>query len=326
MGTGLRTVWGSRPVWLARAWALLWLSGCAPAIAAGAGAGVEGSLETLNEKPNQVLLAEIATSPDMQAAVTDIGESLTHGIVNALQDEIGEVAAGDGGDALAAGVGDHTESIIRERVAPGVAEVVARSVEASLATASSEEGLEHTRTIAASAAQAAVRGMTAALAEGIREDIVPALSESDGGLSPMATRLLSDEEFKQAVGALAHEVSREIVLGSEGALDKIQREQDPGSDGNWISNLGAGLTASWAVLVAFVAALAIGFIALVVLLVKGNAQRRHLERDTREREHMVMELMHAVIGERGGLTPAQRERLERAGFGPVGSTPAPSPG
>lgn len=301
---------------------LVSIAGCAPAISAGTKAGVKGSLQALNEKENQVALSEAVTSPEVQAALADVGESLTHGLVDALEEEL----RGANASELATGVGDRTESVIRDSIAPGVADVVKRSVEASLETAASEESLEHTRSIAAAATDAAVRSMTAALADGIREDIRPALAELDVELAPMATRALSDEELKQALGAIAYEVSREIVLGSEGALDTIQREQDPGGDGSFFGNLGTNLGIGWAALVAFVAALAIGLVALVILVVKGNAQRRHLERDSRHRESMMMALMNSVIGDPGRLTPEQRERLRRGGFDPRGPAPAASPG
>lgn len=245
---------------------LAWLvAGCAPAIKGTAEAGIEGSLEALTEKENQVRLAEIATSPDVQESTRALAASVTEGLIEGFQQEL---------------------------EAPD---------------------LEQTRKIASATAAAAVRGMTSALAQGIREDIRPALAEADLALQPAVTRWLTDEQMRQAIGGMVHEVSREAVLGSEGALDTIARQK---GDSGFLEGLAGSLSMGWAALVALLSALALTFVALIVLVIKGNAQRRHLERDSRQRENMMLELMRSFTGSGSGLTPEQRARAERVGLDP----------
>jgi hypothetical protein len=294
--------------------------GCATTASRIAEGGVEGSLDALSQPESQRDAEKIATSDEIQNATEAISASVTRGILAGL-------TTGDDGDKLreAAGsymddAGPRIEQLMREDIAPGVAAIVRQSVEASLATATSEENQARTREIVAATTHTAVRAATAALAEGIREDLVPAIAEID-------TAAMDSRPVQTALGGIAHEVSRQAVLGSQAGLAEVQDTAERTDEPGLLGGLADQIAIGWATMIAFVVALALTLVVLIMLVIKGRSQRRHLEADARQREDMLLTLARSLASG-GRLSPEQEQALlldakSRTERAPPEGTPQP---
>lgn len=260
-------------------------------------------MAAMSKPETQGNLADFATSDDGQEAVSALTASVTAGAVEGIKRELLDPSNAQ----LVDGVGARSQSLVEQNIAPAVATVVARTIDGSLASMTSDRNLERTGKVVGTVTEAAVLGMTSAIAEGMRRDIGPAIRDLEEKNRSLATQLLADDDLRQAVGAMAHEISREVILGSEGALDTISRNEDPYEDGVLIGFLGGGIRGT----LAAIAMGLLGGITLVMLIVLLVGRRRRIREaeQYRQREEMLMTLMR-VMTSKEGMTSEQLEVID----------------
>lgn len=302
-------------------------TGCGAVLARAAEGGVEGTVDAMNAPQTQQQALEIADSPEIQEATRLLAASATAGVIEGVRAEL----AGQGGqldeqaEAALTTLGERTEEIMRKDIAPGAAAIVGRSVDRAFATAASPDNLERIRRVSAAAAEAAVTGMTTSMAATIRDDVVPAVPAAKDAARGMLVRAVADEEFKEALGAIAYEMSREAVLGSKGALDTIQREGEADGDAP-MGALAKAFGVGAGILFGLFAAIAAVFVTLVVMVFRGSGQRKRLSQENRASERRTSDLIHMMMaapgrtpapkdgdGEKVGVLPPEEARLGAVG-------------
>jgi hypothetical protein len=235
-------------------------------------------------------------------------------VIQGLSQELGPNAE-DGlattATSMMSRLGASTEEIMRENVAPGVAAVARETLNASLATAASDQNIERSQRIVGATTDAAVRAMTAALADGIRHDLVPAIGEARARAQPAAIQLLSDPAFHQALGSIVREVSREAVLGTEEALDTIGKNKDPNQDGSLLGGLATRFAGATAIFL-LIGIVIVGLI--VFLLVRQARSRRRAAREAAQRREELMMSFVGMAVSNLDLTDEQKAEAERLGL------------
>src|SRR5690606_12307273 len=312
-------------------------AGCAATTRNVTQGGLEGSLDVMSDKENQQRLNEFATSKESQEAIAAITASVTQGAVQGIRRELmgvpadagaggteaGDAGAGEGAAAPVTGdgetstqrhgvsgeryasnptvdrVGQQSQGLLENNIAPGVAAVVGRTVDSTLAAAATEDNVRRTSKLVYAVTQAAVAG----LAQGMREELGPALDEMRKNHSSVVAEILADDELRQAVGALAHEISREVILGSEGAIDAINAKRDPNEDGSFLGLFGNGIqrTLTFTLLGLLLTTTAI----LAAVAIVSRRRRIREEKEFRHREDMLLSLMRVVTSNGSQLSPEQ---------------------
>ncbi len=292
---------------------VLSLTGCASMASNVTKGGVEGALGALAQPQTQDEVEAVATSGEIQNAVEVTTKSVTRGVVAGLKEIVDAEELRDTVGSYIDGAGPRIETMMREDLAPGVAAIVRQSVDAALATAASEKNLARTQEIVAATTRAAVLAATSALADGIREDLAPAIADIDtDAFEPAIAEAVGSDAVKTALGGIAFEVSRQTVLGSQAGLNDAQKHAEATDEPGLLEGLIGQMAIGWAALVAFVVALALALVVLVVLLLKGNSQRRHLESDSRQREKILLTLARSLASGNQMTVEQQQDLLRNA--------------
>ncbi len=240
-------------------------------------------MEGLAAKESRDEIEKLATSPEGARALEAIGAGLFTGVVDA--------AAGRDFD-----------------IDGNVSRTVDGAVDASVDAAYRNRA--RLRTVAATPTDGIVRSMTAALSEGLREEVLPAVREGipDGGT--VLTQIVADEQLQAAIGSLVYEVSRQAVRGSEEGLDQVRREQEAEGEQGLLFKLGESAT-TWAVLIPLVLALTIAVGALTIAVVRNRRRRSDAMREADEREQRLTAVL-AALAASDKLEPHTRDQVLRA--------------
>lgn len=290
---------------------VLSLAGCASMASSVTKGAVEGALGGLAQPQTQDDVEAIATSDEVQNAAEVTTASVTRGVVAGLTESVDSEALGETVSSYMDDAGPHIEAMMSENLAPGVAAIVRQSVDAALATAASEKNLARTQELVAATTRTAVRTATSALADGIREDLAPAISDIDtDAFKPAIAAAVGSDAVKTALGSIAYEMSRQTVLGSQAGLNQAQKHAEATDEPGLLGGLAGKMAVGWAALVAFVVALALAMVVLVVLLLKGRSQRRHLQSDSRQREELLLTLARSLASG-NQMTAEQQQSLLR---------------
>jgi hypothetical protein len=280
-------------------------------------------LAELSDEQHLANIEAIMSSPEMQTAIRSMSRALAEGMVE-----------GTFGPEAQARIGRLiTES---EGLEPVVASVMRTVVATAMEEMLSPKRREIMISTAGSLSGAMTSAMMAELGEGLREDVAPALAEAmrqhiapalasamRDEIGPVLIERLQDPELRAAAGTLMHDVAFGIVMGTNAGVAELTTRA-PAAEGGFLQALGRNITVGWAALVAFVVALSIVLIVMIVPLARGTKQRRHLETDTRRREDMLISLIQATAAR--DMSPAERrEVLDRVGVGREGEA-AEQPG
>ncbi len=186
---------------------------------AGTPAMLHAGLQSMNDRDNQQLLVQLLDSPEMHHAARTFASEVADGTLATLTapDRVARIE-----QMLTEYVTSLTLTITRSMalglqrdLAPAIA-VMLREAAGSTLHEVLREGYQHDmERVAAGLTRATVEAATESLADGMRQEMGPALHG-----------VLSDPEMARAVGLMAHTLAREAVLGSNDAMTQIQRAQD----------------------------------------------------------------------------------------------------
>lgn len=264
-----------------------------------AGGAVGQSLEVMTEEEKLTNFESIMTSPEVKRSAREVSEAAAAGIVAGLtgpdaQSSVAELTAGSG-DAIRTNVGPAIAGMVRTTIDEAMTEILSEKREASVTRMASDVG------------GAMTASMMEEIGRGLEDDVVPAMLRSyENQVSPALARELGDPELRAALGALAHDLAHQAVLGTNEGIVRLA-DRDPALDRGALGTLGRRMTLGWAAGVALAMGLGLALVVLVILLLKGTAQRRHLEDDIRRREAMLMSLVGSTLMH--DSTPEERREV-----------------
>jgi hypothetical protein len=276
------------------------LSACASTTSQLTSGAVEGTTKTISEPDSLDRIDRITSSPEFQRSIERVTASMARGIKRGATADIdvGELSASTEqigrslGRGLAVGFAEGLEEL------PDTGKLVDEAISGALASATSEQNQERTRTLISNATGTVVRTAMSSAAEGLEQDIAPSLDRVSGSAAPKLARVLADPEFRTALGGMFREVSRNATLGFDAGMEQLRESNRANQEGilgrGWVvSLLGA----------AFV--LLLGAIVAIIVLGIANNRRRH------EREEMLTSMLIAFAGHGAGLDEATRAELLR---------------
>ena len=282
--------------------ACLGISACAQFAGRAAGEAVEQPLQVMTEEQNLENLESVMTSPQMARSVQGLSEAAAAGFVAGMTGPEAQQALTD---AMV-----RSSDAIRDDVGPAVSSMVQTTVDETLTTFFSERTQAGMRQTASQVGGAMTASMMRELGMGIENEVAPAMVRAfENEVSPALVRTLHDPALRETMAMHARDLAYSTVIGTnEGIVELAERDTIVGASD--LGFPGRGLTIGWAALVALFVGLGLALVAMVVLLVKGASQRRHLEEDSRRREAMFMTLVQSTLMH--DATPQERrEMLER---------------
>ena len=220
------------------------LCGCAPATSQMTGAAVEGAVESVEESENLARINEIAESEAFQESVEKLGAAFTRGAAQGGYSEQVGATTEYVGAALARGLVHGARDTVGGMA--GTQGIIDEAVSGVFAAAASERNRERAQLLVGDVTGAMVRSMTSSLAEGIEEDLRPAVDGASNGATPIIAKALADEDLRHALGGMVQEVSRQTTLGVDQAMAQI-REQNRAQDEGVLGRMSI---VGWAVLAA----------------------------------------------------------------------------
>lgn len=253
---------------------------------------VDTALEALSRPENLARLGAVLSSSAITGGARDIAVSVVDGVFDAV------------GPRLAASIGpipwSSLDRAARKHVAPAVAAITRGAVDAALQAALSEDSGVRIEAFAAHATHGVIKG----LAQGLREDLGPALAKviehdlAPAGAAalelhvmPAIARGLTTPEMQAAIATTMAAVARNLVRGGDAGIEtaKLQAEAQ-GKEGSakvFGDSLSLGLNVAIGVALAVVGTLVL----LAVLLLRSSRGQQRIAAQSRLRE---LELLAVV--------------------------------
>lgn len=267
--------------------------GCAPAAQQLSGAAVEGAVESAGERDTRQQLEDLTQSPEFGEAMAQVGEGLARGVLTGVEQGPVELepTVERVGASLVRGIG--SELGLAELELPSARGVAGDVVDGALRSAASDANRERARLLVGDLTHTMMRTATASFAEGVEQDIMPALDEARTRVPTLAT--LVGDDAAQLAGSMAYEISRQSALGVDQAMNQIAAENERRQEGV----LGRMSVVGWAVL-ASALLLLLGAIAIIIVLaVRNRRTRDQLREDSHEREQLLVTLVAGLAGREG---------------------------
>jgi hypothetical protein len=252
----------SRTVWMYVACIFLpAVVGCAPnlqsaakEVAVGAApAAIDSSLETLTEQRTRDRVLLLMSSPEMQKTLESIATSFTKGATKVLTSD--EMAK--------------SSSELASSIAQAATRVAVDAAMSELASPANERRLTDLMTAATTAA---TRSAMVSMADELRRTLGPALGDMvRENVVPSVRGLMTDSDARSTVGAIAFEVSRQAVLGSNDAMAELERRRNKQGTLAQLS----GLFAHTQLLLAGAAVAGLAMIGLLVALLSTRSKLKH---------------------------------------------------
>lgn len=269
--------------------------------------GIVGTLEALNEPRNKQLLRQLLHDPDIQEAAHDLTEAITGGALDGLTEDERMRRVREASDAYVRTVAASLGKALNEDVTPALTRTVESVVGGAVAAALRPENKERARSFVDGVMRSMVLATTASAAQGLRDDLGPALNKVIAqDLGPALQQVIQDnlgpalrkviaEDLKPAVqdafggvdgGAVAgmtRELTKQIVLGVNDGMTELGLSLSP-SDRNG----GLGVLGWLAIVLGFVVAI------LVILLVRTILTRRALTQERERSERMLLNVLYTI--------------------------------
>jgi hypothetical protein len=184
-----------------------------------------------------------------------------------------------------------------EPAGPAIEDLARRATEGALDEALSATRRDELARLGESVGRAAAAGWTGALGPELRRAV-------DEHVGPAMAEQVRSPEIRRAAAALAREIGEDAFLTRTDPPADVR----PGEQVGVTFGRAVGLVA---------AILAVALVALLtVLLGREHGRRRRIERDAREREHLLATVLTTVLARH--LEPEDRDRiLRQLGVGPV---------
>lgn len=269
--------------------------------------GLEGTLEALNDPHNKQLLKQILQDPDIKNAAHDLTEALTGGALDGLTEEDRMKRVRDLSDAYIRTVSSAVGKALNEDISPAMTRTVESVVGGAVASALRPENKALARSFVDGLTRSTISAFTQSTGQGLRDDLGPALNKVIAqDLGPALQQVLQDnlgpalnkvitQDLKPAmadalsgvngpvVGAMAREVTRQIVLGANDGMAELGINLAPNS-----RNGGLGVLGWLAIILGLVTAI------LGILLARTILTRRALTQERMRSEKMLLNVLHTI--------------------------------
>lgn len=268
--------------------------------------GLEGTLEALNDPHNKQLLRQILQDPDIKNAAHDLTEALTGGALDGLTEEDRMKRVRDLSDAYIRTVSSAVGKALNEDISPAMTRTVESVVGGAVASALRPENKALARSFVDGLTRSTISAFTQSTGQGLRDDLGPALNKviaQDLGpalqvvlqdnLGPALNKVIT-QDLKPAiadafsdvngpmVGAMAREVTRQIVLGANDGMSELGISLSPNSKD------GLGMLGWLAIVLGLVAVI------LGILLTRTILTRRALTQERIRSEKMLLNVLHTI--------------------------------
>ena len=265
-----------------------------------AGRATEGAignaLDTLDQPANQEKLARIIASPPMQIAVRDMTANIVAGVFQGVDmaRSKGQIPGLPDGKAIG-------KSISRD-ISPAVGRLVHTTVDSAMAAALSDEN--------AGKAEALVNrigaGVTTGLANGLRDEVGPALAVTiERDIIPALGRGLQHPDMQAAIVKSISSLGVGAARGTQAGLEEANVQG--GGTGRVGGTLAVGMVAVIMAAVSF----GVLFIVMTVLLVRSNRRQRELVDQSRQREERLLAVLEGRVDTHGEVITSQGPLLGR---------------
>lgn len=278
--------------------------------------GIDAGLEALTRPENQRRLGLILSSPGVTGGVHDIAFALVGGVMDGLDGRLKV-------DVDPARFWKGFDGAMRKHVGPAVGTVTRNAVDAAMTSALSEENGVRIGALAAHATHGAIKG----LAEGIREDLAPALAYAiehelapagaaamENHVMPAFARGLSSPAMQLAIATTMNSVARNLVRGGDAGIETAKAEgaadgdHEPGMLALFGDRLSLGVSVAFIVTLSLAAVL----ILLAVLLVRSNRGQQRLAEQGKRREVELLAVLDQLDPENPEFDKAAlREMLQQ---------------
>jgi hypothetical protein len=268
--------------------------------------GIAGSLEALEEPHNKERLRRLMQDPDIRAAAHDLSEAIAGGALDSLTEEERVRRIGEASNTYVQAISAAVGRALGEDLSPAVMKSAERVVSAAVAGALDPENQRLTRRFIDDLTRSTIAGFTWSTAQGLRDDLGPALGEVVAkDLGPAVQRVVEDNlgpamrkvieqdlrpamlaatagEHGGASGLFARVLAKQLVLGVNDGMSELGMSLSPNKQD------GLGLL-GWL-------ALGLGVLLLIVsgLLVRMFYVRRSLAQERARSEELLLSVLRAI--------------------------------
>lgn len=275
-------------------------------VSSGVQGGVAGGLEGLSDPHNKEMLVRLLQDEDIKRAAHDLVAALTGGALDGLSDEARQAKIREASDAYIRTIAAAASDALDEDISPAVTRAVEDVVGGAIASALRPANRALAQSMVDGVTRSTVLAFTQSSAQGLRDDLGPALSKVlDQDVGPALQRVVEQnlgpavrkviaEDLQPAIqaalggegggeaGTFARALTKQIVLGVNDGMSELGISPSPNSKD------GLGIT-GWLLIV-------LGFLLLTacLLLVRGHLIRRSLADDRARSEAMLVDILRAI--------------------------------
>lgn len=270
-------------------------------------AGIEETLKALADPANQALMQKIANDPELRKAAHDFTAAMTGGALDGMVADERQRHLREASDAYIRSVSGAVGRALSEDISPAVTRTVESLVGGAIASAVSPSNKRLTVSFIDGVTRSAITAFTQSTAQGLRDDLGPAMGKVIAeDLGPALRKVIAedlgpgmhamirdelkpamaemfDEQSKAAIGGVIRGVTKDIVLGVNDGMTELGLSLSPKKDGG-----GLGLFGWAAIVLGLVVAI------LLILLVRTILTRRALEAERARSERMLLNILRTI--------------------------------
>jgi hypothetical protein len=269
-------------------------------------AGIEATLQSLDDPENQEILLRLLGDPELRDATQELVAAVTRGAVDGATDaeQARELEALS--ESYVRTMSATLAEVLDEEISPAATRSVQRIVGGAITSAIGSDKKRLTSSYVDGVTRTAVVALMQSTAAGLEDDLGPALGaviRDDVGpalhamirddLKPALHELL-DTEANEAIGSLVRQITKDAVLGANDGMSELGMSPSPN-----VKEDGLGLLGWLSVALGFVVAL------LLLWLVRTIVRQRRLEQ-----ERVRLEQDRARSEEERARSEADRARSE----------------
>lgn len=269
-------------------------------------AGIEETLQALADPTNQALMQKLANDPELQRAAHDFTASMTGGALDGLVGDERQKQVREISEAYIRSVSGAVGRALNEEISPAVTKTVESLVGGAIASAVSPNNKRLTASFIDGVTRSAITAFTQSTAQGLRDDLGPALGKVIADdLGPAVRKVIAedigpgvramirdelkpamaemfDDDTRLALGAVVRGVTKDVVLGVNDGMTELGLSLSPKKTS------GLGLFGWMAIVLGLVVAI------LMLLLVRTIVTRRHLESERARSERMLLNILRTI--------------------------------
>lgn len=275
-------------------------------VSSGVQGGVAGGLEAMSDPLNKEMLVRLLQDEDIKRAAHDLVAALTGGALDGLTDEQRQAKIREASDAYIRTIAAAAGEALSTDISPAVTRAVEDVVGGAIASALRPANRRLAESMVDGVTRSTVLAFTQSTAQGLRDDLGPALSKVlDQDLGPAlqrvveqnlgpAVRKVIEEDLQPAIqaalggedgggtGTFARALTKQIVLGVNDGMSELGISPSPNNKD------GLGI-AGWLLIV-----LGVLLLLAALMLVRGFLARRALAQDRARSEAMLVDILRAI--------------------------------